>query len=76
MDDQVYLRQLKAGREFAVDDPTAASMANFVYLLGDTQTRTCVVVDPAWDVAGILAVAAADGYEVVGALVTHWQRAD
>ena len=47
-------------------------MANFMYLLGDTETREAFVVDPAWDVRSLLDVAEADGYTVRGALVTHY----
>lgn len=72
MSDEVYLRQLKAGRDFGRDNPVAAGMQNFVYLVGDPVARTCLVIDPAWDIAGILAVAKADDMEVAGALVTHW----
>lgn len=46
-------------------------MANFVYLIGDPTTKTCAVVDPAWDVKSILEAAARDGFELTHALVTH-----
>lgn len=72
MDDRLYLRQLAAGRDFGVGDPVARMMQNFVYLVGDRQTRECLVVDPAWDVAGVVRCAEADGYRVTGALVSHW----
>lgn len=72
MDDRFYLRQLKGGREFGANNPAAAQMANFVYLIGDRQTRECLVVDPAWDVDGILEVIKADDMRLVGALVTHY----
>ena len=72
MNDALYFRQLKAGRDFAKGDPIAAQMDNFVYLIGDRQARKALVVDPAWDVAGILEVAEVDDVEVVGALITHW----
>ena len=72
VDDRVFLRQLAAGRDFGVGDDVARQMQNFVYLIGDRQTRECLVVDPAFDVAGILAAAQADDYRVVGALVSHW----
>lgn len=72
MQDQLYLRQLEGGRDFARGDAVAASMDNFVYLLGDRAAGECLVVDPAWDVAGILEIAAQDDMRVVGALVTHW----
>jgi hydroxyacylglutathione hydrolase len=71
-DDRLYLRQLLAGRDFAQRDPVARNMENFVYLVGDRETRECLVVDPAWDVPGILDAASADDFRVTGALVTHW----
>lgn len=72
MQDRFYLKQLRAGRDFGTSDQTADGMANFVYLLGDSLKRECLVVDPAWDVAGILACAALDEMKVTGALITHW----
>lgn len=67
-----YFRQLLAGRQVADGDPTAAQMANFMYLIGDPIAREAVVVDPAWDVMGLVDVARADGYKIVGALITHY----
>jgi glyoxylase-like metal-dependent hydrolase (beta-lactamase superfamily II) len=69
---ELYLRQLLAGRDFGIGDPVAEGMQNFVYLAGDRVARRCMVVDPAWDVPGILEAAAADGMVVEGALVTHY----
>lgn len=71
-DSELYFRQLLSGREVAKSNAPAGQMANFMYLIGDTATRECVVVDPAWDVQGLLDVAAADDMKVVGALVTHY----
>ena len=65
-DDRLYFRQLLAGRDIARDDPVARQMVNFVYLIGDRVTGEAVVVDPAYDVDGILDVAAADGMRLVG----------
>jgi glyoxylase-like metal-dependent hydrolase (beta-lactamase superfamily II) len=72
MSDGLYFRQLLAGRDFAKRDPIAASMVNFVYLIGDRAKRECVVVDPAWDAKGILDIVDADGMKLVGALGTHY----
>lgn len=47
-------------------------MANFLYLLGDRETRECVVVDPAWDIDGILEIVEQEGMKLTGALVTHY----
>ena len=65
MDDasDLYFRQLPVGR-----------MANFAYLLGSRSRREALLVDPAWDVAGLLDAAAEDGMEIVGALVTHYHQ--
>ena len=70
--DRLYFRQLLAGRDVAASDRLARQMVNFVYLIGDRATGEAVVVDPAYDVRGILDVAAADGMKVTGALATHY----
>jgi glyoxylase-like metal-dependent hydrolase (beta-lactamase superfamily II) len=72
MTDSIYFRQLLAGRDFACTDPVAAQMVNFVYLIGDPDSHQCLIVDPAWDVAGLLDIAEKDGMKVVGALATHY----
>jgi glyoxylase-like metal-dependent hydrolase (beta-lactamase superfamily II) len=71
-DETLYFRQLLAGRQLAVDQPAAGQMANFMYLIGDSSTREALVVDPAWDVGGLLDIADKDGYTIVGSLVTHY----
>jgi hydroxyacylglutathione hydrolase len=58
--DTIYLRQMELG-----------PMQNFVYLIGDPETRECVVVDPAWEIDAILDQIAADGMRLTSALVTH-----
>ncbi len=60
MDATLYLKQIELG-----------PMQNFVYLIGDPETRDCVVVDAAWDIDAVLNTAAADGMRLRGALVTH-----
>lgn len=67
-----YFRQLLSGREVAKTNLPAEQMANFMYLVGDRDAGECVIVDPAWDVDGLLDVAAADDMKVTGALVTHY----
>jgi len=71
-DDRLYFRQLLSGRDFAVGDPLAGQMVNFCYLIGDRQAGEAVVVDPAYDVGGLLAHLAADGMRCVGVLATHF----
>ncbi len=72
MNDRVVVHQLLSGVDFAADDPFAGQMVNFVYLVGDAERRECLVVDPAWDVDGILARAEAEGLRVTGVLATHY----
>lgn len=68
----VYFRQLLAGRDFARGDDVAAQMRNFVYAIGDTESRQCVLVDPAWDIDGLLAVLDRDDMQLAGVLATHY----
>jgi glyoxylase-like metal-dependent hydrolase (beta-lactamase superfamily II) len=56
----IYLKQMELG-----------PMQNFVYLIGDPESRQCVVVDPAWEIDTIVDTAQADGFKIAGALVTH-----
>jgi glyoxylase-like metal-dependent hydrolase (beta-lactamase superfamily II) len=72
MAEGLYFKQLLAGRDFARGDRVAGGMANFVYLVGDQATRECVVVDPAWDIDGILEIVDDDGMTLVGTLGTHY----
>lgn len=47
-------------------------MVNFVYLIGDKQTRECVVVDPAYAVKDILQIVELDEMILTGVLATHY----
>ncbi|HYP28630.1 MAG TPA: MBL fold metallo-hydrolase [Blastocatellia bacterium] len=68
----LILRQLLAGRDFAPSNTFASNMANFIYLIGDGETRECLLVDPAWDIPGLLNYIDAEGLRLSGALVTHY----
>jgi len=59
-DDAIYLKQMELG-----------PMQNFVYLVGATGSRECMVVDPAWEIDTIVETAQADDMTIKGALVTH-----
>ena len=60
MSERLYLKQMELG-----------PMQNFVYLVGDTETRDCVVVDPAWEIDAILDEMQSDDMRLTGMLVTH-----
>lgn len=72
MNDRLYFRQLLSGTDFAAQDQMAQQMVNFVYLIGDTQTRECIIVDPAYAVNEIAEIVEADDMNLVGALGTHY----
>lgn len=70
-DDRLYFRQLLSGRDFAAGDMIATQMRNFSYLIGDKETKDCVVVDPAYAANDLLDILEADGMTLSGVLVTH-----
>jgi glyoxylase-like metal-dependent hydrolase (beta-lactamase superfamily II) len=59
----LYFAQLPVGQ-----------MANLAYLVGSRSERKAFIVDPAWNVRGLLDRAAEDDMEIVGALVTHYHQ--
>ena len=70
--DRLYFRQLLSGKDFAVGDPLAEQMVNFVYAVGDRVTGDCVLIDPAYAVNDIVDAVEADDMRVTGALATHY----
>lgn len=70
-DDRLYFRQLLSGRDFARTDTLARQMVNFCYLIGDRETGEAVVVDPAYDVQGLVDYLSDDAMTLTGVLVTH-----
>ncbi len=70
--DRLYFRQLLSGRDFAQNDQIAQQMINFVYFIGDHETGETVIVDPAYDIQGLLQILEADGMKCTGVLATHY----
>jgi hydroxyacylglutathione hydrolase len=56
----IYLKQLELG-----------PMANYVYVVGDANSREAAVVDPAWDIDRIVEVAEENGLTITKILITH-----
>jgi hydroxyacylglutathione hydrolase len=56
----LYLKQLQLG-----------PMQNFVYLIGDPDTKEAAVIDPAWNAPAILDTVRQDGYRLTHVLLTH-----
>ncbi|MEM6707155.1 MAG: MBL fold metallo-hydrolase [Pseudomonadota bacterium] len=58
--------------DLIIEQIEVGPMHNFCYLIGSKATREVVVVDPAWDIDGLLNHLAARDYQLTGALVTHY----
>ncbi|HVM67372.1 MAG TPA: MBL fold metallo-hydrolase [Acidimicrobiales bacterium] len=72
MAERLYFRQLLSGRDFAIGDAMATQMVNFAYIIGDRERGEAILVDPAYDVGGLVGAAEQDGLRVTGALGTHY----
>ncbi len=72
--DRLYFRHLLAGTDVGADNDLARQMVNLVYLVGDRASGEAMVIDAAYDVAGITDALAADGMRLTGALVTHYHQ--
>ena len=46
-------------------------MENFVYLIGDPDSKDAAVIDPGWEVPRILDAAKQDGYRITRVFLTH-----
>ena len=58
--------------ELIVEQIQIGPMANFTYLVGSHSTREVAVVDPAWDIDGLLNHIDERGYTLTAALATHY----
>ena len=56
----MILRQLELG-----------PMANFIYLVGDSETKACAVIDPGWGVNEIIRTAEKEELTISAILLTH-----
>lgn len=72
MNASIYLRQLLAGRDFAVGDPVALQMQNYVYLVGDRDAGVAIIIDAAYAPQELVEICEADGMRLGGAIVTHY----
>ena len=61
INDDLYLEQILVG-----------PMENFIYLIGSKRTREVALIDPAWDVEGLLNHIHARDLKLSCVLVTHY----
>ncbi|MCY3839883.1 MAG: MBL fold metallo-hydrolase, partial [Gammaproteobacteria bacterium] len=59
-------------QELIVEQIQIGPMANFTYIVGSRSTREVAVVDPAWDIGGLLNHLAKRDYTLTAALATHY----
>jgi glyoxylase-like metal-dependent hydrolase (beta-lactamase superfamily II) len=59
-------------QELIIEQIEIGPMQNFTYLVGSRSTREVVIVDPAWDIQGLINHVAERDYVLKGALVTHY----
>jgi glyoxylase-like metal-dependent hydrolase (beta-lactamase superfamily II) len=50
----------------------ALQLRNFIYILVNTDSRECLVVDACWDIDGIIDYISKQNLKLVGAIVTHY----
>ena len=58
--------------ELIIEQIQIGPMQNFTYVVGSKSTREVVIVDPAWDIGGLLNHLAEKDYKLVGTLATHY----
>lgn len=58
--------------ELIIEQIACGPMQNFVYVIGSKRTREVALVDPAWQIDGLLAHLAEQDFTPVAALVTHY----
>ncbi len=60
-EDDLILEQIEIG-----------PMQNFTYIVGSKRTREVAIIDPAWDIDGLLKRIDEQGYTLTAALATHY----
>ncbi len=58
--------------ELIIEQIQIGPMQNFAYLIGCKRTREVAVIDPAWDIDGLLDFINERDYKLAAALVTHY----
>ena len=63
---------MSAENELIIEQIEIGPMANFTYVVGSRSSRQVVIVDPAWDIEGLLKHIEEREYQLVAALATHY----
>ncbi|ORE14286.1 Metallo-hydrolase/oxidoreductase [Rhizopus microsporus] len=79
----IKILQLVTGKDIAVDKNVlnpiqnklyefASHMKNIIHIIVDIESKQCILVDPCWDIDGILKYVHDQGYTIVATVVTHY----
>ncbi|KAJ3063523.1 hypothetical protein HDU99_004800, partial [Rhizoclosmatium hyalinum] len=47
-------------------------MRNFIYFVGDIESRQVIIVDACWDIDGLLVLAQSQNLQIVACAITHY----
>jgi len=62
---------MKNQSTFQIIQKEIGPMQNFVYLIGDSETKKAAIVDPGWDAETINKIADVSGYSISDILISH-----
>ena len=63
---------MEAETELIIEQIEIGPMQNYTYIIGSQETREVAIVDPAWDIQGLLDHLAEKDYKLTAALATHY----
>jgi len=72
MENHIYFLQLRAGLDFAKGNDFADTMANYSYIIGDRNSKDALIIDPSYAPLELLEIVKNNGFNLKGALVTHF----
>ncbi|MDM8566716.1 MBL fold metallo-hydrolase [Candidatus Halobeggiatoa sp. HSG11] len=58
-------------KTFSIHALELGPMENFIYIIQDHSSKTAAVVDPAWEIAKIIALSDHQGFKITDVLLTH-----
>ena len=58
--------------ELIIEQIEIGPMQNYTYIVGSKETREVAIVDPAWDISGLLDHLAEREYDLTAVLATHY----
>ncbi len=58
--------------ELIIEQIQIGPMQNFAYIVGSKETREVAIVDPAWEIDGLMKLLEEKDYKLTAALITHY----